>query len=313
MDKNSKIFIAGRFGMVGQAIERALRNEGYLNIIGLRSRDINFLSGRDTYEYIVSEKPKYVFISAAKVGGIEDNRKHPVEFLYKNLFISMNLMQTCFGCGVSKVLYLGSSCCYPKYCIQPMNEDDIYSGKLEPTNEGYAIAKLTAMKYGEYLNRQYGFNLISVMPCNIYGLNDNFDPVKSHVIPSLIRKFHQAKIYNQREVMLWGTGEARREFLFSEDLGRACVFLMKHYNSYKPINIGTGEDLTIAELAGLIKEIVGIKDCNILFDISKPDGMKQKLLNVDKIHQLGWKHETKLKKGLALAYNYYTKELLNEN
>ncbi|MDW7673961.1 MAG: GDP-L-fucose synthase [Bacillota bacterium] len=304
MNKDSKIFIAGRTGLVGSSIERKFEEKGYHNIVGLRSKELDLKNQLAVHEFFESEKPEYVVLSAAKVGGIRANMERPAEFLYDNLMIQNNIIDSAHKFGVKKLLFLGSSCIYPRLAPQPMNEEYLLDGKLEPTNEGYAIAKIAGLKLCEMYNRQYGTEFISVMPCNIYGIGDNFDPIHSHVVAGLIRKFHEAKINNIPFIEVWGTGNARRELLFNEDLAEACVFLFENYSGDDFLNIGTGEDVSIKELAYLVKNATGFKG-NIKFDTSKPDGMPQKLLDVNKIHDLGWKHKVSLEDGIKRTYEWF--------
>lgn len=254
--------------------------------------------------YFETEKPEYVILAAAKVGGIRANIERPAEFLYDNLMIQNNIIDSSYKLGVRKLLFLGSSCIYPRLAPQPMKEEYLLDGKLEPTNEGYAIAKIAGLKLCEMYNRQYGTEFISVMPCNIFGIGDNFDPNHSHVVAGLIQKFHEAKVNNRQFIEVWGTGTARRELLFNEDLAEACTFLFENYSGNDFLNIGTGEDISIKELAHLIKNVIGFKG-SIEFDTSKPDGMPQKLLDVNKIHALGWKHKVSLEDGIKRTYEWF--------
>ena len=304
MSKNSKIFIAGRNGLVGSSIEKKFKEKGYHNIIGLSSKELDLKNQIAVQEYFKLEKPQYVVLAAAKVGGIRANIEHPAEFLYDNLMIQNNIIDSAYKSGVKKLLFLGSSCIYPRLSPQPMKEDYLLDGKLEPTNEGYAIAKIAGLKLCEMYNKQYGTEFISVMPCNIYGIGDNFDPNNSHVVAGLIRKFHEAKVNNSPFVDVWGTGGARRELLFNEDLAEACVYLFENYSGNDFLNIGVGEDVSIKELAYLVKDIIGYTG-DIKFDISKPDGMPQKLLDVEKIHSLGWKHKVSLKDVIKRTYEWF--------
>ena len=304
MTKNSKIYIAGRNGLVGSSIENLLIQKGYRNIIGLGSKHLDLRNQNMVDLYFAQEEPEYVILAAAKVGGIRANMNYPGEFLYDNLMIQNNVIHSSYKYGVKKLLFLGSSCIYPRLTPQPMKETFLLDGKLEPTNEGYAIAKIAGLKLCETYNRQYGTNFISLMPCNIYGIGDNFDPNHSHVVAGLVRKFHEAKLSHQPYVTVWGTGKARREFLFNEDLADACVFLFENYSSSEFLNVGTGQDVSIKELAYLIKDVVGFKG-DIVFDTSQPDGMPQKLLDVTKLHHLGWQHKTSLKDGLRKTYEWF--------
>ena len=301
MKKDTKIFIAGRFGLVGSAIERALRRQGYKNIVGLPHSEIELTVQAEVDTYFKIEKPDYVFLAAAKVGGILANNTYPAEFIFSNLEIQNNVINAAYKFGVKKLMFLGSSCIYPKFAQQPMHEDELLNGKLEPTNEPYAVAKIAGIVMCQSYNRQYGTNFISVMPTNLYGINDNYHPENSHVIPGLIRRFHEAKVNNASEVVVWGTGSPKREFLFADDLGDACVFVMQHYSDDEIINIGTGTEVTIKELAELIKQTVGYPG-ELRFDTEKPDGTPRKLLDVTKLHELGWRHSTELEGGLKIAY-----------
>lgn len=307
MEQDAKIFIAGRYGLVGSAIERALQRAGYQNIVGLPHSELELTVQAEVETYFKIEKPQYVFLAAAKVGGIHANNTYPAEFIYSNLEIQNNIIHACYQFRVKKLMFLGSACIYPKFSQQPISENELLNGKLEPTNEPYAIAKIAGITMCQSYNRQYGTNFISVMPTNLYGLNDNYHPENSHVIPGLIRRFHEAKIQNLSEVVVWGTGAPTREFLFSEDLGDACVFVMQHYCGNDIINIGCGNEISIKELIELIKKIVGYKG-EICFDASKPDGMPRRLLDVSKLHALGWQHKTSLEDGLNIAYQDFLKK-----
>jgi GDP-L-fucose synthase len=311
IEKESKIFIAGRGGMVGSAIERELNRLGYKNIVGLGSKDLDLRNQKQVDIYFNDELPDYVFLAAAKVGGIQANIDFPADFLYDNLLIESNVIQCCYKYKVKKLVFLASSCVYPRLSIQPMKEEYLLDGKLEPTNEGYAIAKIAGMKLCEMFNRQYNTNFISVMPSNIYGIGDNFDKNKSHVVAALIRKFHDAKINNQESVEIWGSGNAKRELLFSEDFAKACVFLFEQYEGTDFVNIGTGIDISIKELANLISSIVGFKG-TITFNLNKPDGMPQKVLDVSRINNLGWHSTTPINEGISLTYEWYKKHISND-
>lgn len=304
VEKGSKIYIAGHRGLVGLALVRRLNKEGYNNLIFRTSKELNLCNQREVEAIFSKERPEYLFIAAAKVGGIWANNTYPAEFIYSNIMIQTNLIHNAYRFGVKKLLFLGSSCIYPKHCPQPMKEEYLLDGKLEPTNEPYAIAKIAGIKTCQAYNRQYGTNFISVMPTNLYGPNDNFDLRNSHVLPALIRKFHEAKVNSAPFVEIWGTGIPKREFLYVEDLSDALVFLMKGYNDSDIINIGTGEDISIKELAILIKEIVGYRG-ELRFDPSRPDGTVRKLLDVAKIKDLGWKAGTGLKEGIIKTYSWY--------
>lgn len=301
MDLNDKIYIAGHRGMVGSAIKRKLESLGYTNIVTRTSADIDLRSQQQVDEFFEEEKPAYVFLAAAKVGGILANNQYRAEFLYDNLMIEANIINAAWKNNVTKLMFLGSSCIYPKLAPQPLKEDYLLTGLLEPTNEPYAIAKIAGIKLCEAYRDQYGANFISVMPTNLFGKGDNYHPQNSHVLPALIRKFHEAKQNNLPAVTVWGTGSPKREFLYSDDLAEACVFLMLNYDGKTLVNIGTGEDLTIRELAEMVKEVTGFKG-SIEFDTTKPDGTPRKLMDVSKLHQLGWQHTTSLRKGMELAY-----------
>jgi GDP-L-fucose synthase len=307
MNKNEKIFIAGRKGMVGSSIERELRKSGYTNIVGGDSKEIDLRRQKDVENYFEIERPDYVVLAAAKVGGIMANIKAPAEFLYDNLAIQNNIIHSSYIYKVKKLLFLASSCIYPRLSPQPIKEDYLMDGKLEPTNEGYAIAKIAGLKMCELYNKQYGTNFISVMPCNIYGIGDNFDPEKSHVVAGLIRKFHKAKVENLESVEVWGTGNARRELMYNEDLAEACLFLFENYSGNDFFNIGTGIDISIYELSKVIKNAVGY-DGHIRFDATKPDGMPQKLLDVSKLRDAGWVYKTDLEQGIRRTYDWFIKQ-----
>lgn len=301
MEKNAKIYIAGHRGMVGSAILRKLQAEGYQNLLTRTSAELDLRNQQAVADFFATEKPDYVFLAAAKVGGIVANNTYRADFLYENLAIQNNVIHQSYLNGVKKLMFLGSSCIYPKLAPQPLKEDYLLTGLLEETNEPYAIAKIAGIKLCDAYRDQYGCNFISVMPTNLYGYNDNYHPENSHVLPALIRKFHEAKINKSATVSIWGSGSPKREFLFADDLADACYFLMQNYNEPKLINIGTGEDLSIKELALLIKNIVGFEG-ELVFDASKPDGTPRKLMDVSKLHAQGWKHRINLTEGIALAY-----------
>ena len=301
MEKSAKIYVAGHRGMVGSAITRKLQKEGYTHIITRTSAELDLRNQQAVTDFFATEKPEYVFLAAAKVGGIVANNTYRAEFLYDNLQIQNNIIHNSYLNNVKKLLFLGSSCIYPKMAPQPLKEEYLLSGYLEETNEPYAIAKITGIKMCDAYRSQYGCNYISAMPTNLYGYNDNYHPQNSHVLPALIRKFHEAKVNNLPDVTIWGTGSPMREFLFADDLADACYYLMLNYNEPHLINIGTGEDITIKDLALTIKEIVGF-DGELKFDISKPDGTPRKLMDVSKLHSKGWKHKIELKEGIQLAY-----------
>ncbi|TWJ04629.1 GDP-L-fucose synthase [Mucilaginibacter frigoritolerans] len=302
MEKESKIYIAGHRGMVGSAIHRKLIKEGYSNFILRTSDTLDLRDQQQVAEFFKLEKPDYVFLAAAKVGGIVANNTYRAEFLYDNLQIQNNVIHNSYLNGVKKLMFLGSSCIYPKMAPQPLKEDYLLTGLLESTNEPYAIAKIAGIKMCDAYRAQYGCNYISVMPTNLYGYNDNYHPQNSHVLPALIRRFHEAKEQQLPEVVIWGTGSPKREFLFADDLAEACYYLMQNYNEEGLVNVGTGEDLSIKDLALLIKRIVGYHG-EIKFDTSKPDGTPRKLMDVTKIHEKGWKHKIELEEGIKLAYN----------
>lgn len=308
MNKNSKIFIAGHKGMVGSAIHRNLIELGYSNLILKTSKELDLMRQEDVESFFEKVKPEYVFLAAAKVGGIYANNTYPAEFLYNNLMIESNIIHSAHKFGVKKLLFLGSSCIYPKFANQPIKEEYLLSGQLEETNEAYAVAKITGIELCKFYRRQYGCNFISVMPTNLYGINDNFDLKTSHVLPALIRKIHEAKINNQSEVIMWGTGKPKREFLYVDDLAEACIHLMNNYSEELHVNVGTGEDVMISELVDIIKNIVGYKG-KIINDLSKPDGTPRKLLDVSLLHSTGWKHKVQLEDGIRKVYNWY----LNQN
>lgn len=301
IEKNAKIYVAGHRGMVGSAIVRALKNQGYTNIITRTSKELDLRRQIDVEEFFASEKPDYVFLAAAKVGGILANNEAPADFMYDNMILEMNVIHEAYKNKVKKLMFLGSSCIYPRMAPQPMKEDCLLTSELEKTNEAYALAKISGLKYCEYLNRQYNTDFISVMPTNLYGPNDNYHPEHSHVLPALIRRFHEAKENNLNEVVIWGTGTPLREFLYVDDLADACVYLMNTYSGNETVNLGTGKELSIKELAELVKKVVGFKG-NITFDTTKPDGTPRKLLDVSKLEKLGWKYKTELEDGIKLAY-----------
>lgn len=308
MEKSSKIYVAGHRGMVGSAIYRKLNQEGFENIITRTSQELDLRNQKAVADFFETEKPDYVFLAAAKVGGIVANNTYRADFLYENLQIQNNVIHSSYVVGVKKLMFLGSSCIYPKFAPQPLKEDSLLTGTLEPTNEPYAIAKIAGIKMCESYRAQYNCNFISVMPTNLYGINDNYHPQNSHVLPALIRRFHEAKLNNTPSVEIWGTGSPLREFLFSDDLADACFFLMQNYNESIFINIGTGHDLSIKDLALLIKRIVGYEG-EIKFDTTKPDGTPRKLMDVSKLHSLGWKHTIELAEGIEMAYEDYLKKL----
>lgn len=304
MEKLSKIFVAGHRGLVGSAIVRRLQKEGYTNLVLKGREEVDLTRQEEVERFFEKERPEYVFLAAAKVGGIHANRTYPAEFIYQNLMIECNVIHSAYKYGVKKLLFLGSSCIYPRECPQPMKEEYLLSGYLEPTNEAYAVAKIAGLKLCQYYKRQYGANFISCMPTNLYGPNDNFDLNSSHVIPALIRKFHEAKIQGKPYVEVWGTGKPLREFLHVDDLADACVFLMKNYDDELWINVGSGEEVSIAELANMIKEIVGYKG-EIVFNPDMPDGTPRKLLDISRLKSLGWERKISLYDGLRSTYEWY--------
>jgi GDP-L-fucose synthase len=304
MNKASRIYVAGHGGLVGSAIYRRLQAGGYTNLIGRRSRELDLTRQADVEAFFGRERPEYVFLAAAKVGGIMANNTYPAEFIYGNLMIQSNIIHSSYMNGAKKLLFLGSSCIYPKFAAQPMKEEHLLTGELEPTNEPYAVAKIAGIKMCQAYNRQYGTDYISAMPTNLYGPNDNFDLETSHVLPAMIRKFHEAKLAKRTSVEIWGTGTPRREFLYIDDLADACVHLMEGYDGSGIINIGVGEDMSIRELALLVKTIVGYAG-GIVYDASKPDGTPRKLLDVTKLHSLGWKAQTSLEEGIRRTYGWY--------
>jgi GDP-L-fucose synthase len=301
VEKNAKIYVAGHRGMVGSAIYRKLQKEGYENIIIKTSAELDLRNQQAVTDFFAEEKPDYVFLAAAKVGGIVANNTYRADFLYENLAIQNNVIHNAYLNNVKKLMFLGSSCIYPKMAPQPLKEDYLLTGTLEPTNEPYAIAKIAGIKMCDAYRDQYGCNFISVMPTNLYGFNDNYHPQNSHVLPALIRKVHESKANNEKKVVVWGSGSPMREFLFADDLADACYFLMQNYNEPHLINIGTGHDVTIKDLALLIKDVLGFNG-ELVFDASKPDGTPRKLMDVSKLHNLGWKHQIELRDGIALAY-----------
>lgn len=302
MNKNAKIYVAGHRGMVGSAIVRKLTAQGYANIVTKTSSELDLRNQQAVFHFFEKEKPEYVFLAAAKVGGIHANNTYRAEFLYDNLMIEANIIHASFLNKVIKLMFLGSSCIYPKFAPQPLKEEYLLTGLLEPTNEPYAIAKIAGIKLCEAYRSQYGCNFISVMPTNLYGPNDNYDLNNSHVLPALLRKFHTAKIENKPEVEIWGTGSPMREFLHVDDLADACYFLMQKDYDFTLINIGCGEDISIKDLALLVKEIVGFKG-KLTFNTNKPDGTPKKLLDISKLKQLGWSPRISLKEGIEAVYN----------
>lgn len=301
MNKDSKIYIAGHNGMVGSAIVRALKEKGFSNLIYRSSSELDLTNQTAVNDFFVQESPDYVFLAAAKVGGIYANNKYRADFIYQNMMIEANVIHAAYQNNVQKLLFLGSSCIYPKMAPQPLKEDYLLTDKLEYTNEPYAIAKIAGIKMCEAYRKQYGCNFISAMPTNLYGPNDNYDLANSHVLPALIRKFHTAKVDNLPEVEVWGSGSPLREFLHVNDLADACLFLMESYDNEVFINVGTGTDISIKELALMIKDIVGFKG-DLMFNTSKPDGTPRKLMDVSKLNALGWKHQISLYEGIKMVY-----------
>ncbi|MCP9748672.1 GDP-L-fucose synthase [Lacihabitans sp. CS3-21] len=304
MEISDKIYVAGHNGMVGSAIVRKLKSLGFTNFLLRTSKELDLRNQTEVFDFLQTEKPDYVFLAAAKVGGIVANNTYRGQFLYENLQIQNNVIHGSYLAGVKKLMFLGSSCIYPKLAPQPLKEDYLLTGLLEPTNEPYAIAKIAGIKMCEAYRDQYGCNYISVMPTNLYGPNDNYDLNNSHVLPAMIRKFHEAKLENKPSVELWGTGSPMREFLHANDLAEACVYLMENYNDSTLVNIGTGVDVTIKELAETIKTEVGYEG-EIVWNTEKPDGTPRKLMDVSKLNGLGWKHSIELKDGIAMVYNEY--------
>jgi GDP-L-fucose synthase len=302
VDLNEKIYIAGHRGMVGSAIKGVLEEKAFHNIIARSSLELDLRNQSAVNAFFQNEQPDYVFLAAAKVGGIFANNRYRAEFIYDNLAIASNVIDAAYRYGTKKLLFLGSSCIYPKAAPQPIKEEFLLTGPLEITNEPYAIAKIAGIKLCQAYSDQYGANFISVMPTNLYGKGDNYHPENSHVVPALISRFHEARETGAKEVVVWGTGLAKREFLYAADLAEACFFLMENYDDKELVNIGTGEDLAIAELAELIKETTGFEG-KIVFDSKRPDGTPRKLLDVSKIHALGWRHKTGIKEGLQLTYS----------
>jgi len=315
MNKNSRIYIAGHKGLVGSAIVRKLESEGFSKLIVRSHKELDLMRQKEVEAFFKTEKPEYVFLAAAKVGGILANNTYPAEFIYQNLLIESNVIHSAYEAGAEKLLFLGSSCIYPRDCPQPMKEEYLLSGKLEPTNEPYAIAKIAGIKMCQSYNRQYGTKFVSVMPTNVYGPGDNFDLETSHALPALIRKFYEAKTSDEsrvtsdeKTVTIWGTGAPRREFLHVDDLADACVFIMKHYDENEMINIGVGKDITISELSELIKQIVEFKG-RIRYDHSKPDGTPSKLMDVSRLKSLGWEPKITLREGIETTYRWYVENI----
>ena len=301
MEKNAKIYVAGHRGMVGSAIIRELQRNGYTNIVTRTHKELDLCRQKDVEEFFATERPEYVFLAAAKVGGIIANSNALADFMYENMILEMNVIHAAWQSGCKKLLFLGSSCIYPRMAPQPMKEDCLLTSSLEPTNEAYALAKISGLKYCEYLNRQYGTDYISVMPTNLYGPNDNYHPTHSHVLPALIRRFHEAKEAGLSSVTCWGDGSPLREFLYVDDLANLCLFLMNNYSGNETVNAGTGKEITIKELTEIVAKVVGYKG-EILWDTSRPNGTPRKLLDVSKSAAMGWKYKTELKDGIKAAY-----------
>jgi len=308
MNKNSKIYVAGHRGMVGSALIRKLEEYGFTNLIYRTSKELDLMRQLDVENFFEKERPEYVFLAAAKVGGIHANNTFPAEFIYNNLMIESNIIHSAYKFGVKKLLFLGSSCIYPKLADQPIKEEYLLTSPLESTNEAYAIAKITGIELCKFYRRQYGCDFISAMPTNLYGINDNFDLQTSHVLPALIRKIHEAKENNDKEVIVWGTGKPKREFLYVDDLAEACIHLMNNYSEEIHVNVGTGEDIEIRELVEVIKKVVGYTG-EITNDLSKPDGTPRKLLDVSLLHKTGWKHKVELEEGIKRVYKWYLEQI----
>lgn len=308
MRSNARIFVAGHRGLVGSAIVRSLERQGFTNLLVRTRQQLDLTNQADVNRFFQEEKPEYVFLAAARVGGIYANSTYPADFIRENLSVQLNVIDAGYRNGVQKLVFLGSSCIYPKFAPQPMREEHLLTGELEPTNEWYAIAKIAGIKMAQAYRKQYGFNAISLMPTNLYGPGDNFDLQNSHVLPALIRKFHEAKMAGSQEVVIWGTGSPRREFLHVNDMADASVFLMLHYDQPEIVNIGTGEDVTIRELAELVADTVGYRG-SLVFDSSKPDGTPRKLLDVSKANAIGWRAQISLKDGLRGTYDWYVANL----
>lgn len=310
MEKNSRIYVAGHTGMVGSAIARCLERNGYKNIIRISHRELDLTDQAACGRFFDSEKPEYVFLAAAKVGGIHANDIYPADFIMENMLIECNVIRSAFRNNVKKLMFLGSSCIYPKLCPQPIKEEYLLTGPLEPTNEAYAMAKISGIKMCQAFNKQYGTRYISVMPANLYGINDRFDTYNSHVIPAMIIKFHRAKTENLPFVELWGTGKPLREFLYVDDMAEACVYLMQNYDGSEPVNIGSGKEISIRELAETIRDVTGYGG-EIVFDTTKPDGTPRRVLDNSKITAMGWKPKTDIREGLQREYEYYL-EMVNK-
>lgn len=308
MDRRSRIYVAGHRGLVGSAILRRLEKGGFEDVVTRTREELDLTDPRAVDAFFGAEKPEYVFLAAARVGGILANATYPVDFLRENLAIELSVMEAAHRHGVKKLLFLGSSCIYPKFAPQPMKEEHLLTGELEPTNEPYAVAKIAGIKLCQAYRKQHGADFVSVMPTNLYGPGDNFDPKTGHVLPALIRKFHEAKERGEPEVVVWGTGAPRREFLYVDDLADACVFLMDNYSGGEPVNIGVGEDLSIAELAELVRDVIGYVG-DVSYDVTKPDGTPRKLLDVGKLRGLGWEAKIPLREGMERTYRWFSDAL----
>lgn len=306
MEKDAKIYVAGHRGMVGSAIVRALQKAGYRNLVTRSHQELDLCDQKAVKDFLETEKPDYVFLAAARVGGIVANQEAKADFLYENMMLEMNVIHSAWKSGCRKLLFLGSSCIYPRLAPQPMPESCLLTSSLEETNEAYALAKISGLKYCEYLNRQYGTDFISAMPTNLYGPNDNYHPTHSHVLPALIRRFHEAKEEGAERVVCWGSGKPLREFLYVDDLADACLFLMNHYSGDETVNVGTGKELTIRELAELVARVIGFQG-KIEWDPSRPDGTPRKLLDVSKLRKMGWSYSTELEDGIRMAYEDFLK------
>jgi len=310
MNKNSKIYVAGHNGMVGSAIVRRLKADGYMNIVSRCHSELDLTQQSAVEGFFVEENPEYVFMAAARVGGIMANMSEQVQFLLENLQMDCSIIDSAYRHGVKKLLFLGSSCIYPQNAKQPIPEKSLLTGSLEPTNEGYAIAKIAGIKLCEYFKKQYGADFISIMPCNLYGYNDNFNTERSHMLPALIRRFHEAKVNNSDTVTVWGTGKAYRELLFVDDLANACVFVMNNFSGNDLLNVGYGVDYTIAEIADMLRKISGFEG-SIIYDSTKPDGMFRKIVDSSRIRVMGWKPEVELYEGIRMTYNWYVNNIDN--
>ncbi len=310
MEKDAKIYVAGHRGMVGAAIVRELKRQGYWNVITRTHAELDLCRQEEVKNFFKDEKPEYVFLAAARVGGIEANNRAPADFMYDNMMVEMNVIHSAWENGCRKLEFLGSSCIYPRMAPQPIVESCLLTSELEKTNEAYALAKISGLKYCEYLNRQYGTNFICVMPTNLFGPNDNYHPMRSHVLPAMIRRFHEAKEAGHPSVTCWGDGSPLREFLYVDDLANLCVFLMNNYSGNEMVNAGTGKELTVKELAKLVAKVVGYEG-EILWDVSKPNGTPRKLLDISKTANLGWRYRTELEEGIRLSYKDFLDNRLN--